>query len=127
MSGNPQPVRALVVEDEFLLLALLEELLPDLGVEVTARARSAEGAVAAARTPEHFDIALVDVNLAGEQSYDAVDALLEARVPTLFITGYGSGSLPPRFATLPVLSKPFGRDDLARALAALCGGSHGAA
>ncbi|KAF1704049.1 response regulator [Pseudoxanthomonas suwonensis] len=119
--SDESPVRALVVEDEFLLLALLEDLLPDLGVEVTARARSLEGALAAAKSPANFDVALVDVNLGGERSYEAVDELLAAGIPTLFITGYGSGSLPPRFAALPVLGKPFGRDDLARALAMLCG------
>jgi len=122
MSGDARTVRALVVEDEFLLLALLEELLPDLGVEVAVCARSLDGALAAARDPARFDIALVDVHLGGEQSYDAVEALLQAGVPTLFITGYGSGSLPPRFASVPVLGKPFGRDDLTRAIATLTAG-----
>src|SRR5690606_37459323 len=117
MSGDARTVRALVVEDEFLLLALLEELLPDLGVEVAVCARSLDGALAAARDPARFDIALVDVNLGGEQSYDAVEALLQAGVPTRCITGYGSGSRPPLAASVPGLGKPSGSDDLSCALA----------
>ena len=118
-SMDRPPLRALVVEDEYLLLALLEDLLPDLGFEVTACAGSLEAALAAVRSTADYDVALVDVNLSGTPSYDAVDRLLQARVPTLFITGYGAGSLPPRFASLPVLTKPFGRDELCRALARL--------
>lgn len=121
MIPNTEALRALVVEDEYLLLALLEDLLPDLGFNVTARARSLEGALAAAGATGDFDVALVDVNLAGQHSYAAVDKLLEAGVPTLFITGYGTGGLPPRFASLPVLSKPFGRDELDQALGRLRG------
>lgn len=110
------PLRALVVEDEYLLVALLEDLLPDLGFEVTARAASLEAALAAVQATADYDVALVDVNLSGKHSYEAVDALLQARVPTLFLTGYGAGSLPSRFASLAVLTKPFGRDELCRAL-----------
>ena len=119
MNTQGQPLRALVVEDEYLLLALLEDFLPELGFVVTAQAGSLEGALAAADDPDRFDVALVDVNLAGQHSHEAVDRLLAKGKPTLFITGYGTGHLPPRFASLPVLGKPFGRAELERALARL--------
>lgn len=119
MNSTDGQLRALVIEDEYLLLALLEDLLPDLGFEVTASAGSLEAALAAVQSTTGFDVALVDVNLSGEHSYEAVDRLIEACVPTLFITGYGAASLPARFASLPVLTKPFGRDELLRALTRL--------
>jgi len=119
MNTQGQSLRALVVEDEYLLLALLEDLLPELGFVVTAQAGSLDGALTAVDDADRFDVALVDVNLAGQHSYEAVDRLLAKGKPTLFITGYGTTHLPPRFASLPVLGKPFGRAELERALARL--------
>jgi CheY-like chemotaxis protein len=68
------------------------------------------------------DAALLDVNLNGEMSWDAADLLQERKIPFIFTTGYdGATILPPRFATKPVVSKPFGDKDISRALRALLG------
>jgi len=65
------------------------------------------------------DLAVVDVNLAGEPSFPVADALRARGVPFLFTTGYGQQGLPERFADAAVLAKPFRRQDIQDALAGL--------
>ena len=84
---DPAP-RVLIVEDEFLLVMLLEDLLPTLGYTVAGSAGSVEHALAKLDTAE-VDLAVVDVNLAGEPSFPVADALRARGVPFLFTTGYG--------------------------------------
>ena len=40
--------------------------------------------------------------------------LRRRRVPFAFATGFGRKSLPPAFADVPVLAKPFGSEQLVR-------------
>ena len=114
---DPAP-RVFIVEDEFLLVMLLEDLLPTLGYTVAGSAGSVEHALAKLDTAE-VDLAVVDVNLAGEPSFPVADALRARGVPFLFTTGYGQQGLPERFADAAVLAKPFRRQDIQNALAGL--------
>lgn len=45
------------------------------------------------------------------------DRLLQLGVPYVFITGYGQGHLVARHGHAPVLTKPFGAEQLVAALA----------
>ena len=107
--------RVLIVEDESLLLMLLEDLLPDMGYEVAGSAATVDEALASL---EHLqvDLALVDVNLGGTESFPVADALAARGIPFLFTTGYGALGLPERYAQASVLQKPFRRQDLDAAL-----------
>jgi DNA-binding response OmpR family regulator len=106
--------RIFVVEDEGMILALIEDLLQDLGCVIAASAATLDDALAKA---EHVDAdaAILDVNLAGHASTD-VAAVLERRgVPFLFATGYGTAAAGwAKDAT--ILGKPFTMRDLERAL-----------
>ncbi len=108
-------LRVLVVEDEMLVAMNIEDMLLDLGHEVAGLAGRLEPALALAREAE-IDIAMLDVNLAGEQSFPVADALIERGVPFLFATGYGLKGIPERYRNRPVLQKPFREQDLAGAL-----------
>lgn len=110
--------RVFIVEDEFMLVMLLEELLPTLGYAVAGTAASVEQALAELEANE-IDLAVVDVNLAGNESFPVADALRERGIPFLFTTGYGQHGLPERFADAPVLAKPYRRHDIEAALARL--------
>lgn len=114
-------LRILVVEDEWFLAILVEEYLINLGCEVVASAARLEDALEKARTLS-FDIALLDVNLAGRFSYPVAEVLRERDVPFVFVTGYGlsalPGELPGALRDTPVLAKPFVQDELAKALQA---------
>ena len=108
-------LRVLVVEDEVAISLLLEDMLLDLGCEVVGPAGRLSAATALAEQ-EEIDLAILDVNVAGEPVYPLVDALAKKGVPFVFSTGYGSSGIQERYRNRPVLQKPFGQNDLARLL-----------
>jgi CheY-like chemotaxis protein len=99
-------LRILVVEDEVLALMTLEDILRDAGCAIVATVSRVGPALEAAREAE-IDIALLDVNLAGERVYPVAEVLAARRVPFLFVTGYSREMLPARYATRPLVTKPF--------------------
>lgn len=99
--------RILIVEDEALLAMTVEDILSDLGCIVVGPAMSLEEAQTLA-AQERLDAAVLDVNVDGASSFDVADILGQRLVPFCFITGYGAASLPPQYADVPVLAKPYG-------------------
>ena len=111
-------VRLMVVEDEMLVGMLLKRTLEGFGAVVVGPfSRLAEG-LAAARS-EHFDGAVLDLNLAGELANPIADQLLAHSVPFLFLTGFQRESIDRRYASVPVLQKPIDASALERGLLAL--------
>ncbi|MFO1024990.1 MAG: response regulator [Acetobacteraceae bacterium] len=110
-------IRVLVVEDEALIAMVIEEQLAELGCEVSGASRLEEAMEKAKILP--LDAAVLDVNLAGMLSYPVAQILHARGVPFVFATGYGVQGLPPELSGVPVLSKPFGQQELAAALHAL--------
>lgn len=109
--------QVLLVEDEAAISMLLEEFLEELGCEVLGLASRLDDALAKARTlPLHM--AVLDVNLAGRLSYPVAEVLRGRDVPFVFATGYGAAALPEALRGVPVLSKPFRKQQLANALQA---------
>ena len=107
--------RILVVEDESMVSMLIEDALVDMGCVVVALASRFEDGLAKARTLA-FDAAVLDVNLAGERSFGIADALRQRKLPFVFATGYGTGSIPESLRSAPILQKPFSPGELERAL-----------
>ena len=104
-----------------MLVAMnIEDMLLDLGHEVAGIASRLEPALSLAREAS-FDAALLDVNLAGSQSFPVAEILRDRGVPFLFATGYGPKGVIEEFRAWPVLQKPFRAADLQRAIAALPG------
>jgi CheY-like chemotaxis protein len=110
--------RVLVVEDEMMVLMNIEGALADLGCAAISVAATADDALALLEA-EHFDVAMLDVNLGGQTSYRVADALARRSIPFVFSTGYGEHGLESRFGDRPVLQKPYSDADLAAALARL--------
>jgi CheY-like chemotaxis protein len=105
--------RVLLVEDEALVAMLVEDMLADEGCEVAATASRLGEAVAAAKDLSiAMDLAILDVNLAGEPVFAVAEALAERGVPFAFATGYGAGGLPDAWKTRPTLQKPFTAADV---------------
>jgi CheY-like chemotaxis protein len=111
-------LRILIVEDEMLVAMNIEDMLLDLGHEVAGIASRLEPALALAREGQ-FDLALLDVNLAGQQSFPIAEVLRDRGLPFLFATGYGLKGIIEEFRGRPVLQKPFRERDLQQALASL--------
>ncbi len=98
-----------------MLVAMnIEDMLLDLGYEVAGLASRLEPALALAREGA-FDIAMLDVNLAGQASFPVADALKRG-IPFLFATGYGIQGITENYRSAPVLQKPFRARDLQEAL-----------
>lgn len=99
-----------------MLVAMnMEDMLLALGHEVAGIASRLAPALALAQEGE-FDIAMLDVNLAGEPSFAVAEILRERRIPFLFATGYGIEGIEEAYRTAPVLQKPFRDGDLAAML-----------
>lgn len=104
-------IRVLLVEDEGTVAMLIEEMLEDLGCTVVASVPRLALAREKAGTAQ-VDLAILDVNLAGERVFPVAEILRGRGVPFLFSTGYGASGLPEEFAQSPVLHKPFSENEL---------------
>ena len=108
-------LRVLVIEDETLLSMLLEDMLSELGCVIAGSASTVASALKAVDATA-AGAAVLDLNLGGEKS-DAVAEQLAARgVPFVVATGYGDDRVPDPWRNRPILQKPFGQEQLARAL-----------
>ena len=98
--------RVLVIEDEVLIGMLLEDMLTDLGYVIVGTASRLEEASGLARTV-NCDLAILDVNLNGKESYPVAEILAARGIPFMFATGYGERGMPPAYQNRPTLQKPF--------------------
>lgn len=108
----------LVVEDEYLIRMLLEDMLDELGYGVIAAVGTISEACQVATSGE-FNAAILDVNLDGQEIYPVADILTKRGLPFVFVTGYGERSLPEPYRGRPALQKPFQAEQLKRTLAEL--------
>lgn len=107
--------RILLVEDEFVVAAMVADMLAELGAMVVGPAGTIAKGVTLAET-ETIDAAVLDVNMDGER-IDPVAEVLSARsIPIVFATGYGQGALDRAREAL-ILDKPYTQEKLADALA----------
>ena len=111
----PGERRVLVVEDEVVVAMLIKEMLQTLGYEVAALSTHLDEALRLARTAT-YDLALLDINLNGRQSFPIAEAVRDRGLPFLFASGYGARMLAGRFPGVPLLQKPFSLDELRAAL-----------
>lgn len=113
--GDLTGLRVLVVEDEAAISLLLEDMLLDFGCQVIGpAARLAAALETLAR--EKVDLAILDVNVAGEPIYPVAEALAQRAIPFVFSTGYGSAGIRDAYRDRPVLQKPFAQNDLKQKL-----------
>ena len=115
MTDALEGVRVLVVEDEYFVAILIEEMLESVGCVVMGPIPRLPEALDAVDR-EDYDVAVLDVNLAGERIDPVADALSERNVPFLFVTGYGASALPGEYTERPLLHKPFRMAELLGAL-----------
>jgi CheY-like chemotaxis protein len=113
--GDLNGLRILVVEDEAAISLLLEDMLLDFGCEVIGPAARLSAALDAVAR-ETVDLAILDVNVAGEPIYPVAEALAQRSIPFVFSTGYGSAGIRDAFRDRPVLQKPFAQHDLKQKL-----------
>jgi CheY-like chemotaxis protein len=106
--------RILLVEDEAMVAIMVETMLAELGATVVGPAATLARGLALAAS-EHFDAAVLDVNLR-EERVDEIAVNLKAKeIPFIFATGYGADIA--KGAGVPVLDKPYTQEKLSAALA----------
>jgi len=109
-------LRVLVVEDEFLPAALIEETLRELRCDILGPVSNLDAALAAIQRGG-FDAALLDINLKGRAATPAAAELAVRAVPFILVTGYqGSASDEPAMSSAPRIVKPFTLEQLAEAM-----------
>lgn len=113
----PHALRLVVVDDEAAVLKLLREFLRLDHHEVRAFASPADALASIASDPP--DAVLTDVAMPGMTGWDLARQL-GGQVPVILVTGWGdaNGATPVAVhGVVSVLYKPFGLEDLRRALA----------
>ena len=102
-----------------MLVAMnIEDMLLDLGHEIAGVASRLDPALTLAREAD-IDLAMLDVNLAGDLSFPVADILESRGIPYLFATGYGRKGVKDEYGAAPVLQKPFRARDLEEAIGTL--------
>ena len=104
-------LKILVVEDEAAISLLIEDMLLDFGCEVVGPAARLAAALEMAQDAS-VDLAILDVNVAGESVYPVAEALAGRGIPFVFSTGYGGAGIEDPYRNRPVLQKPFAQRDL---------------
>jgi len=107
--------KVLIVEDEMMIAMMIEDMLDEFGCKPIGPATNVPRALELI-DKEQPDVAVLDLNLDGKDTYAIADALRQKHVPFIFATGYGSTNLREEYADRPVLPKPFQARDLETAL-----------
>jgi CheY-like chemotaxis protein len=107
--------RILLVEDDMLNIAMLEDILTEAGCEFVAAAATIDQAIALI-DERVFDAALLDIKLKGKAAYAVADALAVRGVPFIFVTGNSVRDIEDGYRDRPVLRKPFKEEKLVEAL-----------
>lgn len=111
-------LQVLIVDDEHVVAKSLGRLLKVWGAEVIGPAGSVAKARALLRGDRPVHVAILDVNLRGEMTFELADVLLARGIPFILATGYGPSEIPSRLAQAPLLQKPFDPASLAAAFEA---------
>jgi CheY-like chemotaxis protein len=106
-----QGIKVLIIEDEFVMAMMLEDMLDQLGclsVKKAGNFTEAERLIKA----DQFDIAVLDVNLQGRSTFQLADQLTAKDIPYFFSTGYSKGAIPVPYNQNLILQKPFTLEQL---------------
>lgn len=109
------PATVLLVEDSMLIALDIEEALKSLGaarVITASSVRQARDAIGEGG----IDFAILDINLGVDSSLSVAEQLKSLDIPFVFASGYGEqAQLSDEFAKWEVISKPYGRSEIADA------------
>jgi len=107
--------RVFVIEDEAMVSMLIEDLLSAIGCEVVGTASRFNETLQKVKSVA-FDVAILDVDLNGENTVPIAEEFARCGIRFVFATGGAPTVLPNSLQKVPVLKKPFQQEDLARAL-----------
>ncbi len=103
--------RILIVEDDAIIAMDLQFTAEDAGFEVIGPASTLEQGLALAHQGG-LDMALLDMNLRNQNSYEIAQLLTSENVPVVFLSGSEGDDRPDDIKTLDVLAKPVDTNNL---------------
>jgi len=112
--------RILHVDDDPDIRLLISASLQDFGYVVATAGTNAEGVELAQQFK--FDLAILDVNLKGENVWPVAARLRAKNVPFVIATGGHVDPPPPEFNDAPVIEKPYTVDRVTPAIDAAFAG-----
>ena len=119
-------LRILIAEDNVFAALELEQTLLAFGCRPIGPVARLDQAMSLA-IREDLDGALLDVELQGQMVFAVAEELERRHTPMIFASGYGTDEVfPAAFVHHPRLPKPFGEDDVRRALSAMVARRSGA-
>lgn len=108
----------LIVDDNYLVASSMASVLRFAGAEVVDTASRLDEAMEPVATrASEIDAVVLDVDLAGVASYPLAEALDNAGVPYVFITGYET--ISPKFSHRTTFVKPVSAEALCTVIAKL--------
>ena len=110
-------LRVLIVEDEELIAMMAEDMLAELGCSVSGTAHSVAEALTAIDRGG-FDVVLLDVNLAGEDSGPVSQRLRIDGHRFIVSSGYSASGIPSVGGSEHKLAKPYRLAELKAAMEA---------
>ena len=105
-----------------MVLMMVEDILTRLGCELVATAATVDRAISLINS-QIFDVAMLDVNLGGDNSYPVADLLTARGIPFLFATGYSDHGMREDYREKPRLKKPYRYEALVAMLVHLAASS----
>lgn len=119
--GSYLPRRtALVVDDEFLIATLIEDILTRQGIEVLTATRTDEANDYLRDRP--VDFALIDYQMRADPSEALWTELIARNIPFAFCTGSVAEEMGQRFPGIHIIAKPFSEDTIVEVARTLLGG-----
>jgi len=108
---------ALIVDDEYLIASMIEEILTRRGANVLTATRPDEAHAHLAE--RRVDFALIDYQMRAAPSEEIWTALREKNIPFAFCTGSLATEMQDRFPGIMIVPKPFSEEAIIEVAATL--------
>lgn len=112
-------MRLLVLEDEYLIGLDLERIAEECGAKSVELISTIDGLLDWIDRGSECDIAILDVQAGNVPSFQAALVLKERGIPIVFTTAYDQSPDLAGFAGVPIVGKPYGKQEIVQAVASL--------
>ncbi|WP_262298659.1 response regulator [Microvirga sesbaniae] len=107
-------MRILILEDDPWIATDLQSILESEGHEVVDSLGSIDEAYR--HLDDEFDCALLDIDVIGGKSFGVAEALIERRIPFVFVSASSPSDLPEPLCQAAFVAKPFEERALLRSV-----------
>lgn len=104
--SKPAPPRILLVEDEFLIAAMVRDMLADLGCECIGPIATLDKGVEAAKSIA-CEAAIINLVIEGHHAYEIIEVLAARNIPFCFASGLPQKEIIEKWRNRPFMMKPY--------------------